>query len=317
MPLQKAIVDFGADVSFEEVTKKIERHYKVSMHKSTARAITLDHANNMLSNTQVLEKSYSEKPNTTDKVLITQIDGGMIPIVDIDDDAMGDRRKAKKINWKEVRASCAYKHGNITRSYAATLEPIDRVKEQLRFLANLEGIPKKHPIHALGDGARWIQEMVESLFGSDANFTIDYYHLMQYVGGAATCCSSSDTEQWFKNIRTKLKESELDYVLNELREHMEEGCGKGECLAAKCYQYMIKRTNQFDYKGALDKDLPIGSGTIESVIKWLVQRRLKISGASRKKDNAEKMLNLRAVRANNMEDAYWHQRSPGEQIYIN
>ena len=62
---------------------------------------------------------------------------------------------------------------------------------------------------------------------------------------------------------------------------------------------------QFDYRSALDAGLPIGSGEVESGHRYVIQDRLKIAGAWWKEDNAEKMLALRVVRANNDWEAYW------------
>jgi hypothetical protein len=42
---------------------------------------------------------------------------------------------------------------------------------------------------------------------------------------------------------------------------------------------MEKRLNHMNYKEALDKNLPIGSGEIESSYRYVVQKRLKIAGA--------------------------------------
>ena len=41
---------------------------------------------------------------------------------------------------------------------------------------------------------------------------------------------------------------------------------------------MKNRSNKFDYKNAIENDLPIGSGEIESANKNIVQKRLKIPG---------------------------------------
>jgi len=58
-------------------------------------------------------------------------------------------------------------------------------------------------------------------------------------------------------------------------------------------------------KGALERGLPIGSGEIESGHKSVLQRRLKLSGAWWKLENAEKMMALRITRANGEWQSYW------------
>jgi hypothetical protein len=72
-----------------------------------------------------------------------------------------------------------------------------------------------------------------------------------------------------------------------------------------CYRYIKNRPNHFDYKGALEKDLPIGSGEIESAHRYVIQKRLKIAGSWWRKETAGNMLALRVLRANKGWDNYW------------
>ena len=72
-----------------------------------------------------------------------------------------------------------------------------------------------------------------------------------------------------------------------------------------CFNYISNRLRQFDYKDALEKKLPIGSGEIESAHRYVIQQRLKIPGAWWKEENANNMLALRTVRANEDWEDYW------------
>ena len=56
---------------------------------------------------------------------------------------------------------------------------------------------------------------------------------------------------------------------------------------------------------AIGKGLPIGSGEIESAHRYVIQERLKLPGAWWKADNADFMLALRVVRANEQWNEYW------------
>ncbi len=60
-----------------------------------------------------------------------------------------------------------------------------------------------------------------------------------------------------------------------------------------------------DYKTAIAGGLPIGSGEIESARGYIIQDRLKISGAGWREENAEKMLGLWVARENGLWDEYW------------
>jgi len=56
---------------------------------------------------------------------------------------------------------------------------------------------------------------------------------------------------------------------------------------------------------AIENDLPIGSGQIESAHRYVIQSRLKLTGAWWRKDIADNMLSLRTLRVNNMWEEYW------------
>ena len=58
-------------------------------------------------------------------------------------------------------------------------------------------------------------------------------------------------------------------------------------IAEKCYRYIANREDSLDYKEALEKDLPIGSGEIESSHRYVIQKRLKIAGAWWKPETVE------------------------------
>jgi hypothetical protein len=60
-----------------------------------------------------------------------------------------------------------------------------------------------------------------------------------------------------------------------------------------------------DYKNAIEKGFPIGSGEIESAHRYVIQKRLKLAGAWWKTENIQPMLTLRIVRANGEWNGYW------------
>ena len=65
-----------------------------------------------------------------------------------------------------------------------------------------------------------------------------------------------------------------------------------EWQEARLVWYMSNRPRQFDDCSAKAADPPMGSGTVESANRSVVQNRLKILGAWWKEDNASAMLAL-------------------------
>lgn len=281
----------------------MKEHYGLDLSSSTIRLIVEGHAEKMRKNQKKIhtQKVYNKDP----KYVIAELDGGMVPIITINRKSKGDRRKTRKIGWREARLSLARAHGTIAPTYKATLGTIKQAGKQLVEAVKLAGQGKKTHIHALGDGALWIADQVEQKFGSRATYTLDFFHLSQYLAEAAECLSPKDKNAWRRQQQELMKKNLSQHVLKTLNDHINNGQPDHECFAQKCYQYMEKRMHQFDYLNAIENKLPIGSGEVESGHRSVVQKRLKIPGAWWLEENAENMLAMRAIRASGNWSNYW------------
>jgi hypothetical protein len=67
-----------------------------------------------------------------------------------------------------------------------------------------------------------------------------------------------------------------------------------------------RRRDQLDYHIALERELPIGSGLIESGHKHVLQARLKLPGCAWLKGTAANMAQLRVLRANQNWESIWN-----------
>jgi hypothetical protein len=96
-------VDFGADVAFGRIADKLQEHYAISVPSSSARIITQDHG-------EKINKSREKKSVVPERKgvaqLIVESDGSFIPIVEnrVGGEQPTDRRKNKKLGWKEENA---------------------------------------------------------------------------------------------------------------------------------------------------------------------------------------------------------------------
>lgn len=299
--LQRIITDFGADVSFQRIGSKLHEHYGIEVPTSSAQAIVEAHARHIYEEQPV----RTEVPETAGKeVLIGQMDGSMIPIVETA--AAEDRRKGRKVKWQEARLCLVREPGKVKGRFGATMGSTDEAGKQLLTAALLEGMGSATRMHCVGDGALWIAEQVEKSFGAQGRYLIDFYHLCEYLAAAAEVLSPGDKEAWMEQQKRCLKDNRSDEVMQELRGHVEkEVPSSPDNPVGECYRYMQNRPDQFDYKGAIEANLPIGSGEIESGHRHVIQQRLKLSGAWWKESTAEYMLALRVTRANNGWEHYW------------
>ena len=176
LPLQRIITDFGADVSFQKVSKKLVEHYGINVPISSTQMITEGHAKSMKS-IEYLHRSIPS--HNGEKCLICETDGTMIPIVDTfeknEDGEVVDKRKTRSVRWKEGRLTLARQKEKVDPVFGGTLGLADMAGDHLFDCAVRAGFGEQTKVHCVGDGARWIAEQVERVFGTQGNFLIDFF----------------------------------------------------------------------------------------------------------------------------------------------
>lgn len=308
LPLQRAIVDFGADVSFGRIPEKLAEHYGIEVPVSSARVITHHHAAEILRGQEIA----TQVPERTGVAqLIAEMDGRMIPIVERDERVEGsaaiDQRKHKRVRWEEARLSLAHVAGSAPPHVGATLGTVDDAGDQLINCAIKVGAGTQTKIHAVGDGAPWIAEQVEQKFGAQATYLIDFYHLCEYLSAAAEKVANKPA--WLPEQKARIKENRIGEVVEELKPYMESNAVAAAAAPVRALtRYVTNRPGQFNYKGAIAAGLPIGSGEIESAHRYVVQQRLQLPGAWWRIDTAENLLGLCVLRANGDWENYWQER---------
>ena len=103
-PLQRAIVDFAADQPFAQTRAKLQEHYGFAIGESTIQRITFAH-NQAMSEAGREDIEFPEAPGLS-KPIIVQTDGGMVPIVEPSCEGK-DKRKGKRLSWREAKLSLA------------------------------------------------------------------------------------------------------------------------------------------------------------------------------------------------------------------
>jgi hypothetical protein len=298
--LRRAICDFGIDCSFNQAEKKLKEHYGVDVCVETIRKITEQYAKQAQEFNQKQEAIASEV-----KQLIAESDGSMVPIVEIllGD---GDKRKRRGLFWKEFRLAAIQIFGEINWTYAIAHGSAETLGDELAKIAKRSGFGDRTKVHGLGDGAPWVQEQMEKVFGCQMEFMIDFFHLCEYLSAAADIFGERK-EEWMKNATHSLKQGKAAAILMELKKQQEQH-DEHEGLF-KCIRYMENRRSQFFYDKAIAKGLPIGSGKIESSHRNIIQQRMKKPGAWWKPEIAIAMIHLRVLRANRDWNKFWEEEA--------
>ena len=297
--LQRALTDFGAEESFARAAERVREHYGIEISPSTIRVCTLQHGGCIL-------KAADQVQLPRAREIVTQIDGSLIPVVASEATAE-DKRKRKKLFWREVRLCSARPKGKARSLYGATLGSLEATASMWRETAQKAGLTERTHVHGVGDGAPWIVEKFKENF-PQGRFLLDFYHLSEYLAQAALAiCGEKKTRPWLRRQQGRLLQNQWPKVLRALEAHIEPPEALTDASPVRqAYRYLSERNEHLDYATALRQGNPIGSGEIESGHRHVVQHRLKLPGAWWREVNAQRMLNLRTARANGTWQHYWN-----------
>lgn len=299
------MTDFGIEESFQLATKRMQEHHGVEINASAIRRVTLNHAKRA-------EQLSSEIDPTTrsSKQMILEMDGEMVPLVEYGQDTK-DKRKSKKNYWAELRLGAVQNHFETSWKYAASFKTADDLGDKMKAIMKRMGQTEATMVHGVGDGALWIPEQGERIAAHKYSHLIDLYHLCDYFSEAVKSWTE-DTKVEVDRLKNLCKEGQIVEVFEELKSRQE--IDKDHDGLKACIQYIENRPGQFNYKAAIEKELDIGSGAIESSHRHVIQKRLKKSGTWWLRENAASMADLRTVRVNGNWEKLWQQNSEGQWL---
>ena len=121
--LQRAIVDFGADVSFQERSEETFGALPIRAALEFNTSYSRKSCKNVF---DFIEKENPKKG--TAQQVVAEMDGSMIPVVDtaIPEEGKADRRRGRTLRWQEARLCFARSAKLITPIFYATMGNIER-----------------------------------------------------------------------------------------------------------------------------------------------------------------------------------------------
>jgi hypothetical protein len=241
-------------------------------------------------------------------VQLVSADGAMVPVVG------GEWAEAKTLAVGTVEA--VPQADGTTLARARELSYFSRVTDAATFgrlaLAELHarGTENAGLVVAPLDGAEWLQGLLD-LHRPDAVRVLDFPHAVQHLGSAAQAAWGVGTGAaagWLAQQARALKHAGPDAVLAALRAlPAEAAADPAAALAARAatLQYLEKRREQLRYPEFRARGLPIGSGSVESANKLVVQARLKGAGMRWARGHLDPMLALRTVACSGRWGSAW------------
>ena len=203
--------------------------------------------------------------------------------------APGQRKGKRPRDWKEMRLAAAPAQGKEETNYAATFGGVDEVGRRWGHCARRAGWGLNSQIHALGDGAEWIRLQTKEVCGRQ--------------GVAASRLPIGGVEPDRRASSVALQKRSLppwpDIWNPRPRRTQRPPVRNG-------HRYLTHRIDGLDYPRALKLGFPIGSGMMESGHRHVLQARLKKAGAAWLMEHADRIANLRVLRASGQWLSLWN-----------
>lgn len=163
------------------------------------------------------------------------------------------------------------------------------------------GIAQCRSVLFIADGARWMWKHIPPLLHrlgvepSRINQLIDFYHAVEHLQAFSQLCDLTQTarERWVKKNRSLLKRGHFQAVLSRMNTLLKSAKGDQQAQMTTEVEYFSAHPQRFDYKRVSAMNLPIGSGSIESLVRQVVNLRLKGNGKFWLEEHAEIMLHGR------------------------
>jgi hypothetical protein len=209
--------------------------------------------------------------------------------------------------WREPKLLIIYvvdAHGKLEKSFAPLIDghlqgPGALFRLLQAYLQSLE-IHQADHILFIADGAHWIWGRIPKLvatLGLDpqrVHQLIDFYHAAEHLGKLAALrknWSAKQRQAWIRTQRHRLLKGHVDTVVETVQSF---GRGRNRKMITTERDYFVRNRQRMAYPTLKALKLPIGSGAIESAIRRVVNLRLKGPCIFWYKENAEKILMLRA-----------------------
>jgi len=245
------------------------------------------------------------------KRVVISTDGGRLRVRK---DKRGKKTKKGRsryhTDWREPKLLVIYvvdEKGRIAQEFApvidGTLQGPDEVFRLLEFYLRELKVQEAKEVLFIADGAKWIWERVTQLWQHlgvagvvRCRELVDFYHVVEHVYKLAalnTAWSASKRKQWATRQRRRLWRGELKQFLQEV----ERLCrGKRGQDWAREREYLVRnaRAGRLNYSKARWAKMPMGSGSMESAVRRVINLRLKGPGIFWHEEHAEQMLLLRA-----------------------
>ena len=321
--LQNALALSAINNTFAEATENVQRH-GIDVSEKRLRTVSENVGKIALEKradelTEFKQGTLPQQNTFTGKRVVITIDGGRIRMRKNKKGKKkkGQKRKGFHTDWKEPKLFKLYAIDENGKKQDKQILPYcdgthlgrDKFKELLKMHLHKTNVASAEQIIFINDGATWIWNIIDELTDEMKLDThkiykvLDFYHAAEHlwrVIDSLKGLSEKQKKRLFKSCRKQLKSGNIDTLIESLGKK-----AKRSQNAYKELRYFHGKEDRCRYDSFLDKNIPIGSGAIESTIRRVVNLRLKGAGMFWLQENAEAFLHLRCQLKSNRWNSFF------------
>lgn len=294
--------------SYREAAESFTELTGVSISKSSLQRLVVLKGKEQVAKEKAEAAAISAVPKKEEEVVWRTIPEPDSPIMSVSSD--GVMIHIREEGWKEVkivaisavetsdeapkgkaRTAKLSKH-----SYRAGLWDAKTFTNHHWAEACRRGLEKADKVVCISDGALWIWLMVFMCFPKRIEI-LDCWHAVEHLWTVATALFENEetaAKSWFATQKQTLLSQGLRPVISAIRETLPRTSPLPESVR-QALGYFARNRHRMEYPHYRAQGLPIGSGTIESACKTVVQARMKQAGMRWSRQGAQAMLSLRSL----------------------
>jgi hypothetical protein len=201
-------------------------------------------------------------------------------------------------------------------SYRAGLWDAARFANQQWAESCRRGLEKAKRVVCVNDGAPWIWLIVAMCYAPRCIEILDWWHAVEKLWDLAFSLLGQDNKQsyeWAEEQKSLLWGGNLRQIFRSLRLL----CPRGQPLPDTVrlgVGYLFRHRWRMRYRAFRQAGCPIGSGSVESACKVVMQERMKQAGMRWSRAGAQAMLALRSVLLSERWEEVWPSLEPPPKL---
>jgi hypothetical protein len=307
-------VRLGTEIaSYERTSRFLQELTGVSFSKSSLQRLTGEMGKVAAAQAAQVARAMTQVPSREDEVIWRKPPAPPSETISVSAD--GVMIHLRQEGWKEVKVmsvSAVTQETDPTtgtpkptlsqHSYCAGLWDVATFTPYYWAEAYRRGVERAKSTLCINDGALWIWNMAFQCFAQRTEI-LDWWHATQRLWDMALHhLPTPEATLWVHARQAEMASSQLRLLFRQVRLLFPRSQPLPK-VVRDAVLYLFHNRRRMDYAAYRHAGYPIGSGTIESACKTVVQARMKLAGMRWSRPGASAMLTLRSLSLSDR----WHE----------